>query len=95
MRRDCQNNICLRVILLALSCFSFALSADLDTALEKIFSFIESPTMRSVAALVFVGIAVYMWKNLERWKEWGLNIAGAIMALLLILNARTVAGWFF
>lgn len=89
------QNVLTKIVFTTLLLSSLALGADLDTILQKIFTFTQSTTSKSVVALIFIGLAIYIWKNLERWKEWGLNVAGIIIGLVLYLNAQTVAGWFF
>lgn len=74
---------------------SFVFGADIEALLEKVFSFLESGTAKSLVAIAFIGLGIYVLRNMERWKEILLNVIAIVVGLLTLLNARTLAGWFF
>lgn len=89
------NKVALRLFIVLMMGMSSVFGADMDTILEKFFTFTQSTTSKSIVGLIVLGLAVYIWKNLDRWNEWGWKVGGIVIALFLWLNARTVAGWFF
>lgn len=74
---------------------SLVFGKNIEKVLEDIFSFLEGGIAKSIAGIIFVGLGIYVLRNLERWKEILLNVIATIVAITLILNARTIAGMFF
>lgn len=71
----------------------FALAADLPTMVNKAYKQIQAYLI-PIATIVFVGLGIYFIKNLDRWKEIAVYVVSIVFALLLLMNADTIANWF-
>lgn len=72
----------------------FALSADLNSMVSKIFNWIQS-ALTAIGTLIVVAVGIYFLRNLERWKEIFIQCIGIIAATLLIMNAQAISQWAF
>ncbi|EJC39777.1 comB2 competence protein [Helicobacter pylori Hp P-28b] len=44
--------------------------------------------------VIFIGIAIYVWRNLDRWKEILFTILGVVFGIFLFFKAPSLANWF-
>ncbi|WP_120952998.1 TrbC/VirB2 family protein [Helicobacter sp. L8] len=65
---------------------------------EDFFSAIEaqlkSNTAKGILMLIFIGIAFYVWRNLDRWREIFFTILGVVLGIMLFFKAPALASWF-
>ncbi|WP_324728445.1 TrbC/VirB2 family protein [Helicobacter cynogastricus] len=65
---------------------------------EGFFSAIEaqlkSNTAKGILMLIFIGIAFYVWRNLDRWREIFFTILGVVLGIMLFFKAPALASWF-
>ncbi len=45
------------------------LQADMTTFFNSIEQQLTSPTAKGILMVIFLGLAIFIWKNLDRWKE--------------------------
>ncbi|WP_121022043.1 TrbC/VirB2 family protein [Helicobacter vulpis] len=65
---------------------------------EDFFNAIEaqlkSNTAKGILMLIFIGIAFYVWRNLDRWREIFFTILGVVLGIMLFFKAPALASWF-
>ncbi|WP_104686808.1 TrbC/VirB2 family protein [Helicobacter felis] len=55
---------------------------------------LKSNTARGILMLIFIGIAFYVWRNLDRWREIFFTILGVVLGIMLFFKAPALASWF-
>lgn len=70
-----------------------ASAADLTTMVTKIYQQVKT-YLTPIATIVFIGLGIYYIKNLDRWKELAVYAISIVLALLILMNADTLANLF-
>ncbi|MGL2474407.1 TrbC/VirB2 family protein [Helicobacter pylori] len=70
------------------------LQADITTFFNSIEQQLTSPTAKGILMVIFLGLAIFIWKNLDRWKEILLTILGVVLGTLIFFKAPNLAQWF-
>ncbi|WP_104753675.1 TrbC/VirB2 family protein [Helicobacter salomonis] len=55
---------------------------------------LKSNTAKGILMLIFIGIAFYVWRNLDRWREIFFTILGVVLGIMLFFKAPALASWF-
>ncbi|MFC3848052.1 TrbC/VirB2 family protein [Helicobacter baculiformis] len=65
---------------------------------ESFFNAIEaqlkSNTAKGILMLIFIGIAFYVWRNLDRWREIFFTLLSVVLGIMLFFKAPALASWF-
>ncbi|GAA8749171.1 TrbC/VirB2 family protein [Helicobacter pylori] len=70
------------------------LQADITTFFNSIEQQLQSPTGKGILMIIFIAIGIFVWKNLDRWKEILLTILGVVLGTLIFFKAPNLAQWF-
>ncbi|MFC3848509.1 TrbC/VirB2 family protein [Helicobacter baculiformis] len=62
---------------------------------EKIINFISNDFMKTIGAIVIIGVAVYAMKNLDRLGEIAWKCVTIILATVSVVYAKDIANWLF
>ncbi|PAF53031.1 hypothetical protein BKH42_08220 [Helicobacter sp. 13S00482-2] len=69
---------------------SFAQAKSFEEVVNNILDLISNVYMKSIGALIVVGIGIYMFKEKERLKEISVSCIIIILAIMAITNAREI-----
>lgn len=72
----------------------FVSAADFASMVNKIYQQAKTYLV-PIATITILGLGIYFLKNLDRWKEISTYTIAIVLALLLMINADTIANWFF
>ncbi|WQT63632.1 TrbC/VirB2 family protein [Helicobacter pylori] len=70
------------------------LQADITTFFNSIEQQLQSPIGKGILMITFIAIGIFVWKNLDRWKEILLTILGTVLGTLIFFKAPALAQWF-
>ncbi|WP_235852189.1 TrbC/VirB2 family protein [Helicobacter mehlei] len=76
-----------------ISC-SWLLAQGTDSFFSAIEAQLKSNTAKGILMLIFIGIAFYVWRNLDRWREIFFTILGVVLGIVLFFKAPALASWF-
>nr|WP_247598006.1 TrbC/VirB2 family protein [Helicobacter bizzozeronii] len=75
-------------------CVSVLHAGGLEGLQNAIQTWLSSGKAKLILTIIFIGIGIYVWKNLDRWKEILLVVIGVILGSLLFFGAPKLSGWF-
>ncbi|AFI03355.1 TrbC/VirB2 family protein [Helicobacter cetorum] len=84
----------LRIMILMTISFSNLFAEGLEGFFNALESQLKSPTAKGILMVIFIGIAIYVWRNLDRWKEILFTILGVVLGIFLFFKAPSLANWF-
>ncbi|RAX55452.1 hypothetical protein [Helicobacter sp. 10-6591] len=67
-------------------------AADLPSMINSIYSKVKT-WLAPIGTLVIFGFGFYIWKNMDRWKEIGMQCFGILVVALVMINADTIASY--
>ncbi|GMT38761.1 ComB2 competence protein [Helicobacter bizzozeronii] len=73
---------------------SWLLAQGADNFFNAIETQLKSNTAKGILMLIFIGIAFYVWRNLDRWREIFFTILGVVLGIVLFFKAPALASWF-
>ncbi|BDQ27100.1 TrbC/VirB2 family protein [Helicobacter heilmannii] len=65
-----------------------------DHFFKAIEAQLQSSTAKGILMLIFIGIAFYVWRNLDRWRDILFTILGVVLGIMLFFKAPALASWF-
>ncbi|BCZ19898.1 ComB2 competence protein [Helicobacter sp. NHP19-012] len=65
-----------------------------DNFFKAIEAQLQSNTAKGILMLIFIGIAFYVWRNLDRWRDILFTILGVVLGIMLFFKAPALASWF-
>ncbi|AFI06576.1 TrbC/VirB2 family protein [Helicobacter cetorum] len=63
--------------------------------LNKIIDFVSSDFMKVIGTIIVICIGFYVLKNLDRLGEIVWKVLGVVLAIIAIINARSISNFFF
>ena len=81
------------VALLLVTLPNFLFGAGLKELVDEINKWIQDSFVKPMLVLVIIAIGIYMAKNHDRIKEIWVMCVIIIIAILIILNANSIANW--
>lgn len=81
------------VALLLVTLPNFLFGAGLKELVDEINKWIQDSFVKPMLVLVIIAIGIYMAKNHDRIKEIWVMCVIIIIAILIILNASSIANW--
>ncbi|EJB33062.1 TrbC/VirB2 family protein [Helicobacter pylori] len=70
------------------------LQADMTTFFNSIEQQLTSPTAKGILMVIFLGLAIFIWKNLDRWKEILMTVLAIAIGAAIFFKAPALANWF-
>ncbi|WP_104748316.1 TrbC/VirB2 family protein [Helicobacter cetorum] len=83
-----------KIVVLVVMCFSNLFAEGLEGFFNALESQLKSPIAKGILMVIFIGIAIYVWRNLDRWKEILFTILGVVFGIFLFFKAPSLASWF-
>ncbi len=62
---------------------------------EKIVNFVSNDFMKTIGAIIVIGVAVYALKNMDRLGEIAWKCVTIILATVSVVYAKDIANWLF
>lgn len=87
------KNFGLKIMALILITPNFMFGASLADIVKKINDWIQDSFVKPMLVLVIIAIGIYIAKNHDRIKEIWVMCVIIIIAILIILNANSIANW--
>lgn len=87
------KNFGLKIMALTLITPNFMFGASLADIVKKINDWIQDSSVKPMLVLVIIAIGIYIAKNHDRIKEIWVMCVIIIIAILIILNANSIANW--
>ncbi|GAA8006069.1 TrbC/VirB2 family protein [Helicobacter pylori] len=84
----------LKIIFLVGICVSSLFAEELEGFFNALEAQLKSPIAKGILMVIFIGIAIYVWRNLDRWKEILFTILGVVFGIFLFFKAPSLANWF-
>ncbi|WP_073161668.1 TrbC/VirB2 family protein [Helicobacter suis] len=77
-------------------CVVFALlrAEGSDSFFQAIEEQLQSNTAKGILMVIFIGIAFYVWRNLDRWRDILFTVLGVVLGIMLFFKAPALASWF-
>lgn len=77
-------------------CVVFALlrAEGSDSFFQAIEEQLQSNTAKGILMVIFIGIAFYVWRNLDRWRDILFTALGVVLGIMLFFKAPALASWF-
>ncbi|MGN8377366.1 TrbC/VirB2 family protein [Helicobacter pylori] len=70
------------------------LQADMTTFFNSIEQQLQSPTGKGILMIIFIAIGIFVWKNLDRWKEILMTVLAIAIGAAIFFKAPALANWF-
>ncbi|MFC3847620.1 TrbC/VirB2 family protein [Helicobacter baculiformis] len=69
-------------------------AGGLESLQNAIQTWLSSGKAKLILTIIFIGIGIFVWKNLDRWKEILLTVIGVILGSLIFFGAPKLSDWF-
>ncbi|AFI04867.1 TrbC/VirB2 family protein [Helicobacter cetorum] len=69
------------------------LQADLTTFFNSLEQQLQSPTGKGILMIIFIAVGIFVWKNLDRWKEILMTVLAVVLGALIFFKAPALAQW--
>lgn len=70
------------------------LPADRANFFNSIEQQLRSPMAKGILMIIFLGLAIFVWKNLDRWKEILMTVLAIAIGSAVFFNAPALANGF-
>ncbi|WP_430734156.1 TrbC/VirB2 family protein [Helicobacter suis] len=70
-----------------LLCMGVLQAGGLENLQNAIQSWLSSGSAKLILTIIFIGIGIFVWKNLDRWKEILLTVLGVVLGSLVFFGA--------
>ncbi|WP_163533618.1 TrbC/VirB2 family protein [Helicobacter suis] len=74
--------------------FAFLRAEGSDSFFQAIEEQLQSNTAKGILMVIFIGIAFYVWRNLDRWRDILFTVLGVVLGIMLFFKAPALASWF-
>lgn len=78
----------LKIVFLVGMCVSSLFAEGLEGFFNALEAQLKSPIAKGILMVIFIGIAIYVWRNLDRWKEILFTILGVVFGIFYSLKPR-------
>ncbi|CCB80682.1 putative protein [Helicobacter bizzozeronii CIII-1] len=69
-------------------------AGGLESLQNAIQTWLSSGKAKLILTIIFIGIGIFVWKNLDRWKEILLTVIGVVLGSLIFFGAPKLSDWF-
>ncbi|WP_163566099.1 TrbC/VirB2 family protein [Helicobacter suis] len=83
----------LRLLICILLCVGMLQAGGLENLQNAIQSWLSSGSAKLILTIIFIGIGIFVWKNLDRWKEILLTVLGVVLGCLIFFGAPKLSTW--
>ncbi len=73
-----------------LLCMGVLQAGGLENLQNAIQSWLSSGSAKLILTIIFIGIGIFVWKNLDRWKEILLTVLGVVLGSLVFFGAPNI-----
>ncbi len=74
-------------------CMGVLQAGGLENLQNAIQSWLSSGSAKLILTIIFIGIGIFVWKNLDRWKEILLTVLGVVLDSLVFFGAPKLSAW--
>ncbi|WP_163498958.1 TrbC/VirB2 family protein [Helicobacter suis] len=84
----------MRILWIFCAVFALLRAEGSDSFFQAIEEQLQSNTAKGILMVIFIGIAFYVWRNLDRWRDILFTVLGVVLGIMLFFKAPALASWF-